>query len=83
VADHVDYIRRLAGVEHVGLGSDFDGITEVPDGLEDASKFPDLVAELLRRGWSEMDVKKVVGLNILRVMRAAEQVARSIQAASK
>lgn len=83
VADHVEYIRRLAGIDHVGIGSDFDGITEVPDGLEDASKFPDLIAELLRRGWTDADVKKVAGLNILRVMRAAEQVARSMQAASR
>jgi len=75
VADHIDHIRAVAGVDHVGLGSDFDGITEVPVGLEDVSKFPDLVAELLRRGWSEADVKKVAGLNVLRVLRAAEQVA--------
>jgi membrane dipeptidase len=80
VADHIEYIRRLAGVDHVGIGSDFDGITEVPDGLEDASKFPDLIAELLRRGWTDADVKKVAGLNILRVMRAAEQIAHSVQA---
>jgi membrane dipeptidase len=83
VADHIDYIRRMAGVDHVGIGSDFDGITEVPDGLEDVSKFPDLIAELLRRGWSDLDVKKVAGLNILRVMRAAEQVARRMQASSR
>src|SRR5690242_653563 len=83
VADHLDYIRRLAGVDHVGLGSDFDGITEVPDGLEDVSKFPDLIAELLRRGWSDLDVKKVVGLNILRVLGDAEVVARRMQAASR
>jgi membrane dipeptidase len=80
VADHLDHLRRVAGVDHVGIGSDFDGITEVPVGLEDASKFPDLIAELLRRGWTDLDVKKVAGLNILRVMRAAEQVARRMQA---
>jgi membrane dipeptidase len=79
VADHIEYIRRLAGVDHVGLGSDFDGIDEVPQGLEDVSKFPDLIAELLRRGWSEADVKKVAGQNILRVMRDAERVARDLQ----
>ena len=77
VADQVEYIRRIAGVDCVGLGSDFDGITEVPVGLEDVSKFPDLIAELLRRGWTEADVKKVAGLNILRVMREAERVARA------
>src|SRR5438093_644230 len=75
VADHIEHIRDVAGVDAVGLGSDFDGITEVPVGLEDAAKFPDLLAELLRRGWSEQDVKKVAGLNALRVLRATEQVA--------
>ena len=75
VADHIEHIRDVAGVDAVGLGSDFDGITEVPVGLEDVSKFPDLIAELLRRGWREQDVRKVAGLNALRVMRAAERVA--------
>jgi membrane dipeptidase len=75
VADHIDHIRAVAGVDHVGIGSDFDGITEVPVGLEDVSKFPDLIAELLRRGWSEQDVRKVAGLNVLRVLRATEQLA--------
>src|SRR5947199_918834 len=75
VADHIEHIRDVAGVDAVGLGSDSDGITEVPVGLEDVSKFPDLIAELLRRGWSEQDVKKVAGLNALRVLRAAERVA--------
>jgi len=75
VADHIEHIRAVAGIDHVGLGSDFDGITEVPVGLEDVSKFPDLIAELLRRGWSEADVRRVAGLNVLRVLRAAEQVA--------
>jgi len=75
VADHIDYLRRVVGVDHVGLGSDFDGITEVPVGLEDVSKFPDLIAELLRRGWTEQDVRKVAGLNVLRVLSDAERVA--------
>lgn len=79
VADHIEHVRRVAGVDHVGLGSDFDGITSVPAGLEDVSTFPDLVAELLRRGWSERDVKKLVGLNVLRVLRTAEQVAREMR----
>jgi membrane dipeptidase len=73
-ADHIEHVRDVAGVDHVGLGSDFDGITDVPVGLEDVSKFPDLVAELLRRGWSEANVRKVVGLNALRLMRDAERV---------
>jgi len=80
VADHIEHIRDVAGVDHVGLGSDFDGITEVPAGLEDVSKFPDLIAELLRRGWSEPDVRKVAGLNTLRVLQAAERVAGEMRA---
>ena len=79
VADHIDHIRQVAGVDYVGIGSDFDGITEVPKGLEDVSKFPDLIAELLRRGWTETDVKKVAGLNTLRVLREAERVSRTLR----
>ncbi len=79
VADHIEHIRQVAGIDCVGLGSDFDGITEVPVGLEDVSKFPDLIAELLRRRWSEADVQKVAGLNMLRVMREAERVARVLR----
>src|SRR5438132_7723249 len=81
VADHIEHIRDVAGVDHVGLGSDFDGITTVPVGLEDVAKFPDLLAELLRRGWSEQDVSKVAGLNVLRVLRDAERVSREMSAA--
>src|SRR5438132_790358 len=80
VADHIEHIRAVAGVDAVGLGSDFDGITEVPVGLEDVSKFPDLLAELLKRGWSEQDVRKVAGLNALRVLRGAERVAAELRA---
>jgi len=83
VADHIAYIRRIAGVDCVGIGSDFDGITEVPVGLEDVSKFPDLIAELLRRGWTEADVKLVAGLNTLRVMRDAERVAVEMRRQSR
>jgi membrane dipeptidase len=79
VADHIEHIRDVAGVDHVGLGSDFDGISSVPQGLENVSKFPDLIAELLRRGWPEAAVKKVVGQNALRVLREAERVARRLQ----
>jgi membrane dipeptidase len=79
VADHVEHVRDLAGIDHVGLGSDFDGITSVPDGLENTSKFPDLVAELLRRGWKVDDVRKLVGLNALRVLRDAARVAQRLQ----
>jgi len=76
VADHMDHIRRVCGRDCVGLGSDFDGISSTPVGLEDVSKFPDLLAELLRRGWSDADVRQAVGENVLRVMRRVEQVAR-------
>ncbi|HVO34490.1 MAG TPA: dipeptidase [Gemmatimonadales bacterium] len=79
VADHIEHIRSVAGVDHVGYGSDFDGIDCAPQGLEDVSKFPALTAELLRRGWKDADVEKVIGLNVLRVMRQAERVARRLQ----
>jgi membrane dipeptidase len=79
VADHIEHVRDVAGIDHVGLGSDFDGITSVPVGLENVSKFPDLIAELLRRGWKVEDIKKVVGLNALRVLRDAERVAHQMQ----
>jgi membrane dipeptidase len=77
--DHMDHIRKVAGPDHVGIGGNFDGITMVPEGLEDVSKYPALTAELLRRGWPEQDVRKALGLNILRVMRAAEQAATRLQ----
>ena len=79
VADHIEHVRDVAGIDHVGLGSDFDGITSVPTGLENVSKFPDLVAELLRRGWRVEDVKKVVGLNALRVLREAQRVSQQMK----
>jgi membrane dipeptidase len=79
VADHIDHIRKVAGIDHIGLGSDFDGITTVVEGLEDVSTYPNLTAELLRRGYSDEDVKKILGLNVLRVMRQAERVAARLQ----
>ena len=79
VADHIDHIRKVAGIDHIGLGGDFDGIDTVIAGLEDVSKYPALTAELLRRGYSDDDVKKILGLNILRVMRRAEAVAVSMK----
>ncbi len=81
VADHIEHIRRVAGVDHIGYGSDFDGMDCAPQGLEDVSKFPALTAELLRRGWRDRDVEKVIGLNLLRAMRQAESVARRLQRA--
>jgi membrane dipeptidase len=79
LADHIDHVVKVAGIDHVGLGSDFDGVTTLPEGMEDVSRYPYLTAELLRRGYSERDVKKVLGGNILRVMRQAEQVAARLQ----
>ena len=79
VADHIEHVRDVAGIDHVGLGSDFDGITSVPAGLENVSKFPDLVAELLKRGWKVEDVKKIVGLNALRVLREAQRVSQQMK----
>ena len=80
VADHIDHIRAVAGVDHVGLGSDFDGIPETPAGLNGVDKFPDLLLELMRRGWSDADIAKVAGGNILRVMTEAERVAARLRA---
>jgi len=79
VANHMDHIRKVAGADHVGIGSDFDGISAVPVGLEDVSKYPALTMELLRRGWPDEDVRKALGLNVLRVMRRAEAVAAQLQ----
>ena len=74
VADVVDHVRQVAGVDHVGIGGDFDGITDVVVGLEDVSKYPDLFAELARRGWSESDLRKLAGENLLRAFAQAEAV---------
>jgi membrane dipeptidase len=79
VADHLDHIRKVAGVDHVGIGSDFDGITEVVEGLEDVTTFPALFAELARRGWSDADLKKLAGENLLRAFSSAESVAARLQ----
>jgi len=81
VADHIDHIRKVAGIEHIGIGADYDGMDSQPEGLDDVSKYPALFAELLRRGYSDGDVQKIAGRNILRVMRAAEAVAQRLQKA--
>ena len=80
VADHIDHLRDVAGIDHVGIGSDFDGGALLPDGLEDVAGFPRLLGELLRRGYSDDDVRKIAGGNVLRVMRGAEAVAARLQA---
>lgn len=79
VADHIDHVRKIAGIDHIGIGSDFDGIDRGPTGLEDVSKFPYLFAELLRRGYSEADLKKIAGQNVLRAMRAMEATAQRLR----
>jgi membrane dipeptidase len=80
IADHIDHAVQVAGMDHVGLGSDFDGIEAWPKGMEDCSHLPNLVRELVRRGYSEQDLLKILGGNVLRVMRQAEQVAHQMQA---
>ncbi|XP_015763823.1 PREDICTED: dipeptidase 1-like [Acropora digitifera] len=75
VADHIDHIKNVSGIDHVGLGSDYDGVPRVPEGLEDVSTFPKLIAELLKRGYTDEDVSKVVGKNLLAAMERMEKVA--------
>lgn len=79
VADQIEYVRKVAGVDHVGIGGDFDGITEVVQGLEDVSTYPALFAELARRGWSDSDLRKLAGENFLRVFAEAEKVAKRMR----
>ena len=81
IADHIDHAVQVAGIDHVGLGSDFDGIDSAPKGMEDVSKLPDLVRELARRGYSEEELKKILGGNLLRVMRQVERVGREMRSA--
>jgi membrane dipeptidase len=80
VADHIDHMVQVAGIDHVGIGSDFDGITRWPEGLDDVSSYPRLTDELLRRGYSEPDVHKILGRNVLRVFRTAGDVSHQLQA---
>jgi membrane dipeptidase len=80
VADHIDHIRNLVGVDYIGIGGDYDGVSSLPLGLEDVSTYPDLFAELLRRGYSEEDLQKIAGLNMLRVLRGAEEVSQRLRA---
>ena len=79
VADHIDHVRQVAGVDHVGIGSDLDGITETVVGLEDVSTFPTLLAELARRGWTDAELRKLAGENVLRVLKRAEQVSTTLR----
>ena len=79
VADHIEHVRRVAGAAHVGIGSDFDGVTSLPVGLEDVSTYPALFAELARRGWSDANLRRLAGENVLGALRRAEQVAARLQ----
>jgi membrane dipeptidase len=80
VADHIEHVRKVAGVDHIGIGSDFDGISgTAPKGLEGVEAYPALLAELARRGWSDSDLAKLAGGNILRVMERAERVAAEMK----
>ena len=80
VADHLDHMREVAGVDHLGIGGDYDGTPFTPDGLGDVSGYPNLIAELLERGWSQADLAKLTWKNAVRVLDAAEDVARGLQA---
>jgi membrane dipeptidase len=79
VADHIDYIRNKIGVDYIGIGSDYDGNEDWPEGLSDVSMYPNLFAELIRRGWSDADLAKIAGGNVLRALEQAEAVARRLQ----
>jgi membrane dipeptidase len=76
VVDHIEHIVKVAGIDHAGLGSDFDGITRVPRQLEDVSCYPNITQELLNRGYTREQIHKILGENVLRVLRKAEEVAR-------
>jgi membrane dipeptidase len=80
-ADHIDYVRKVAGIDHVGIGSDFEGFTGAPDGLENVSCYPALLAELKRRGYTREEIKQVAGLNVLRVFREVEKVSAQLKQA--
>ncbi|MFD4031492.1 dipeptidase [Streptomyces sp. NPDC058637] len=80
IADHLDHMREIAGVDHIGIGGDYDGTAFLPEGLEDVSGYPHLIAELLTRGWSETDLAKLTWRNAVRVLRDAEAVSRDLSA---
>src|SRR5699024_7164619 len=79
VVAHIEHLREVAGVDHIGLGGDYDGVASLPVGLEDVSGYPRLLAALADRGWSDEDLAKLAGGNVLRTLRDAEAVARDLQ----
>ncbi|KAL7647918.1 UNVERIFIED_CONTAM: hypothetical protein RMT77_001528 [Armadillidium vulgare] len=80
VVKHINHVRAIAGVDHVGIGADFDGVDKLPSGLEDVSKYPNLFAELMKDSrWNEEDLKKLAGLNLLRVLRDVEKVRKELR----
>ena len=79
VANHIDHIKKIAGIDHIGLGGDFDGIEDVVQGLEDTSKYPHLIVELLKRGYTDAEIKKITNENIIRALRGAEATAKSLR----
>jgi membrane dipeptidase len=80
VADHIDHVRDVAGIDHAGIGSDYDGTTSLPEGLQDVSTYPALLLELVRRGYTDEQLEKLIGLNVVRVLREAERTASRLQA---
>jgi membrane dipeptidase len=76
--DHIDHIVKVAGIDHVGIGADFDGANDMPEGARDVSMLPNITYELLKRGYSEQDIRKILGENLLRVMTQAERVAHKM-----
>jgi membrane dipeptidase len=83
VVDHIEHVIRVAGIDHVGLGADYDGVTRLPVGLENVSRYPDITLELVRRGYNREQIHKILGGNMLRVLRQAEQVAASLRNESR
>ncbi len=73
VVAHLEHVREVAGIDHIGIGSDYDGTSELPVGMEDVAGYPQLFAELIRRGWNDADLLKLAGENVLRVLRAVER----------
>jgi membrane dipeptidase len=78
IVDHIDHIVKVAGIDHVGIGADFDGANDMPEGAKDVSMLPNITYELLKRGYSERDIRKILGDNLLRAMAQAERVSRSM-----